>query len=88
MIEGKKFWMVWNPSTGRTNYQHPTKELALREARRLTGQHVNDAFYVLEAVARVAPAAPPVEVTELASPSEEEIATAHAAAVKDDGIPF
>jgi hypothetical protein len=49
-IESKKFWVVWNESTGKTTFKHPKQEKAQKEAERLANENINTTFYVLESV--------------------------------------
>ena len=44
-----KYYMVHNPNHPADPRQHPTKPIAIAEAKRLSAQHVGQTFYVLEA---------------------------------------
>jgi hypothetical protein len=48
----KPFFMVWNPSTGKSTFRHYTEVAALREAERLAATNAGSTFYVLKAISR------------------------------------
>jgi len=70
-MEEQEFFMVWEPSSGRTQYRHASEEAATIEAQRLCRQ-TDHVFYVLKAVGRVAPAIKPIEVFKLVPPPQIE----------------
>lgn len=48
----KTFYVVWNPDTGYTKYQHESHQMALAEAERLAKAHDGQEFIVLQALSR------------------------------------
>lgn len=44
------FYVVWNPQTGYTKFQHESKNLAELEAKRLAKQYEDENFIVLKAI--------------------------------------
>lgn len=44
------FYLVWNPQRGKPKKRHSTLESAQTEADRLSKQHPNESFYVLQTV--------------------------------------
>lgn len=72
----EKFYLVWN-FRGRTpTHQHPNREAAQKEALRLFAQSPDDTFFVLETVCEIAPAIPPVRITDMTSGDEQILAPA------------
>ena len=51
----KKFWMVWNPSTGHTNKKHYVLNDAVDEAKRLGLSKLGQKFVVLESICEIVP---------------------------------
>lgn len=45
-----QFWLVWNPQGRAPTYQHPSEELARKEADRLSLLNPGQKFYVMEAM--------------------------------------
>lgn len=45
-----RYWMVWNPGTGRTNVKHLTEHAATCEAERLARANPGETFVVLTPV--------------------------------------
>lgn len=45
------YFVVYNPDTGYTKFQHPSYQEALNEAKRLAAAHIGDRFVILCAVA-------------------------------------
>jgi len=61
----KKFWAVWRETGGAPpSRRHETKEVAIKEAERLTRQ-TGESYYILEVIGKVAPAYAPVEYQEI-----------------------
>ncbi len=85
MIDSKKFWMVWNGTSREVSRKHDSEAAATAEAVRLSNTCPHDVFYVMEALARVRPAKPPVEVVALAAPT---LAEQEAAAAEEAARPF
>ena len=46
----EKFYLVWEPRSGYTRYQHESKESAVAEAERLACLEEDKEFFVLEPV--------------------------------------
>jgi len=60
-----KFWAVWKETGGAPpQKRHETKELALKEAERLSRQ-TEESYYVLEVIGIVKPVFLPVEFEEI-----------------------
>ena len=51
----KKFWMVWNPSTGHTHKKHYALNDAVDEAKRLGLSKLGQKFVVLESICEIVP---------------------------------
>ena len=65
-----KFWMVWNPNGNSPRVRHLSRESARREALRLNANSVDDTFFVLEAVEKIAPRVAPAQITDLSTGQE------------------
>ena len=50
----KPFWVVWNPKGNNSKYRHATKEIAVKEAKRITSV-TGDTVYVLQAIGKSEP---------------------------------
>lgn len=47
-----KFFLVWNPKTGKTDYRHATHEAAATEAKRLARCYPGEEFFTLLAIGK------------------------------------
>ena len=82
-----KFWMVWNPAGRVPTPRHKTREKARAEALRLNANSPDDAFFILEAVERIAPRIAPVQITDLETGAELPVPD-DAPKIERSGIPF
>ena len=53
--DSKKFWMVWNQSTGYTHQKHYVLNDAVDEAKRLGVRKYGQKFVVLESICEIVP---------------------------------
>jgi len=44
------FWIVWNPKGKNPAYRHNTEDSAIKEAKRLSRETIDNKFYVMQAI--------------------------------------
>lgn len=63
-----QFWCVWEPHYGTPTVKHCSKDVAIKEARRLATEHPGRIFYLMQAMASYQKT--DVAVTELDPPRD------------------
>lgn len=48
----ERFWLIWEPSTGKTHVKHYSYQQATNEAERLARLHKGKQFVVLESISQ------------------------------------